>query len=524
MSTKKPYTVHEVQGRPAAAASADDRPGGGRPGRRWTRVALWGGLGFIVLLAVVAGGSYLWFRAEVAGANKRVSEEVRAALAATPTSDPAAQTEDTAPPSGMNLLLLGSDRREDDDQEFGRSDTIMVVHVDPDRDYLSVLSLPRDLRVEIAGHGANKLNTAYGYGGPALTIKTVEALTGLDIDHYLEIGFAAFEDLTDSLGGVYIDVDRTYYNDNTEWENIDIPAGYQLLNGADALDYVRFRHDRNADLGRMARQQRFLASVREQAMGWNLPFKLPGLVSALFDNVVTDLSANDVLKLAYWGVRLNGDRIRQITVMGETEVIDSTSFVILEEGALEKAVTTLLTAPDEEAGASTNGTVTVSPGSTAIDPRVPAGATPAGIPDAAVWRQVADMVSFPVQAPSYIPDTFAYVGRVPSEGPTYAIQVDGGTEPAFRMMYQRTTEEGIHTDNYMGITETTWTEAPAAGKGREVERNGTVFTVVGTHGKVERVWWKADGVLYWVSNTVTYFLSEEEMLAVAESMIPIPPG
>ncbi len=147
----------------------------------------------------------------------------------------------------------------------------------------------------------NKLNYSFAVGGAALTIKTVEQLTGVDIDHYLEVDFNAFKDITDSLGGVYVDVDQRYYNDNPEFELIKLAPGYQLLKGDDALDYVRYRHDLNLDFGRMERQQTFLTAMREQAMGWDLPLKLPGLVGAMFSNVTTDLGANDFIRLAYWG-------------------------------------------------------------------------------------------------------------------------------------------------------------------------------------------------------------------------------
>jgi len=520
VSSEKRYTVYQVSGAP--------EPSEGRPvrRRRWLQAALWTGLGLVVVVVAVLGGSYLWFCAQVSDANRRVSAEVRTALSADLDSGSQTLTEDQELPTGMNLLLLGSDRRNNDDAVFGRSDTLMLVHIDPDHDYLSLLSLPRDLRVEIPGHGFNRLNAAYAFGGPALAIRVVEKLTGVDLDHYLEIGFSAFEDLTDALGGVYIDVDRTYFNDNQEWEKIDLPAGYQLLHGADALDYVRFRHDRNGDLGRMARQQRFLSAVREQAMGWNLPLKIPGLVSALFDNVTTDLGANELIKLAYWAVGLEGERIRQVTVFGDSQLIGGSSYVVLEDAVIKKAVSKFLTAPTPgESLATTDGQSGETSSTTpAAIPIIPADASPSTIPDASVWREIANKVPFAVRAPAYLPPEFEYAGRRPADGGTYDIKVGSGTKPAFRVMYRRVTSEGVRTDSYMGITATTWTEAPAASKGRRVEHKGTVFTVVGSHDKVERVWWKADGVLYWVSNTVTYWLSEEQMLAVAFSTIAIPPG
>jgi LCP family protein required for cell wall assembly len=128
--------------------------------------------------------------------------------------------------------------------------------------------------VEVPGHGFHKVNAAYAFGGAALAIETVQNLTGVDVDHYLEIDFSAFKDITDSVGGVYVDVDRRYYYDGLDYENIKLAPGYQLLSGDAALDYVRFRHDQNTDFGRLERQQRFLRAMREQAMGWDLPLKV----------------------------------------------------------------------------------------------------------------------------------------------------------------------------------------------------------------------------------------------------------
>ena len=103
----------------------------------------------------------------------------------------------------MDILLLGSDKRAG--VPGGRSDTIMLVHVDSAKNFVSLLSLPRDLRVDIPGHGLGKLNTAYAYGGAALAIRAVKRATGVNIDHYLQVDFQAFQQLADHLGGVYID-------------------------------------------------------------------------------------------------------------------------------------------------------------------------------------------------------------------------------------------------------------------------------------------------------------------------------
>ena len=112
----------------------------------------------------------------------------------------------------MNVLLLGSDIRPDEEEKYGRSDTLMLLHVDPDADYVSVLSLPRDLRVYLNDlHGYQKINAAYAYGGDALAITTVQELTGLKINHFVNVNFDAFRAVTTALGGIYVDVDRRYY-------------------------------------------------------------------------------------------------------------------------------------------------------------------------------------------------------------------------------------------------------------------------------------------------------------------------
>ncbi|MBN1320646.1 MAG: LCP family protein [Thermoleophilia bacterium] len=581
-----------------------------------------------MLLLGAAGGSYLWFRSQVAGANERVPDEVRAVLTDKPSSTAtttattarrADSTTTTAPesPSAMHLLVLGSDHREDEEGEPSRSDTIMLVNIDPDHDYLSVMSIPRDLRVNVPGYGFNKINYAYFAGGPALTIKTVEQLTGIDINHYLEIDFNAFRDITDSIGGVYVDVDRRYYNDNPNYELMKLAPGYQLLDGDHALDYVRYRRDKNLDFGRMERQQVFLTAVREQAMGWDLAFKLPGVVSALFSNVTTTLSANEVLKLTWWGVRLDGGKMRRVTIVGDAHEQDGVSYVFVDDEGIAAAVNDFLTVPDGSvpatsgssgsapgsnsttlvaapslkglevdvlnangrageaaaagqwlgslgaevvtvgnAGMSVDRTSVEYPSGKADEGELVAGvlqtdssdwndarervtiilgddfalpsdyALPPGpntISGAGGWKKIAGMVPFAVRGPAHIPEGYFFVERMPVEGATYDIDGDDdGDKPAFKMLY-RLKQHGQWMDQYMGITETTWLDAPAACDGRKVERGGTTFTIVGTADKVERVWWKADSVLYWVSNTLFHLLSGEELLAVAESMILIPP-
>src|SRR3954453_149316 len=152
----------------------------------------------------------------------------------------------------QTILLVGSDRRHGD-KKLGlkpRSDTIMIVRLDPGKG-VALLSLPRDLKVDIPGHGTDKINTAYPFGGPKLTIKTVKQLTGLAINHYVDVSFRGFAQGVDALGCVYVDVDRRYFNDNagagygTNYAVINVQPGYQKMCGNKALEYVRYRHTDN---------------------------------------------------------------------------------------------------------------------------------------------------------------------------------------------------------------------------------------------------------------------------------------
>ena len=172
---------------------------------------------------------------------------------------------------GTNWLVVGSDSREDltpaEREKLatgyaagGRTDTIMLVHTGGGK--TSLISLPRDSYVPIDGHGRNKLNAAFAFGGPALLVRTVEQATGVRIDHYAEIGFAGFAQMVDAVGGVRICVAQAIDDGNA---GLNIPAGCQTLNGEQALGYVRTRKFATGDLERVQHQRQFLAALLSKA-------------------------------------------------------------------------------------------------------------------------------------------------------------------------------------------------------------------------------------------------------------------
>ncbi|MER7764939.1 LCP family protein [Streptomyces sp. NPDC097619] len=212
---------------------------------------------------------------------------------------------------GLNVLLVGTDGRDKITQEDKReyrlggapchcTDTIMLVHISADRERASVISLPRDSYAEVPAHTDQssgkhhgphpvKLNAAYAEGGPNLTVRTVENMTRVKIDHYLEIDFTSFMKTVDAMGGVEICTAKPMRDSYT---GLDLLPGTHRLTGGQALQYVRSRHiDGAADLGRMQRQQRFLAAVIKQATTGGVllnPVKFKELSSTLLGSVRAD--------------------------------------------------------------------------------------------------------------------------------------------------------------------------------------------------------------------------------------------
>jgi LCP family protein required for cell wall assembly len=606
--TDKPYTVYTVEKRRR---------------RRWPRVLLITLLLFVALVAMAAGGIYLWLDLKVSKTNSGPNTDaINKILITKPVASAGTEPTVVEPPNAQNILLIGSDNREAEGEKYGRSDTLMLVHIDPEQNFVSVLSLPRDLRVEIPGYGVQKINAAYAIKGAELSIKTVQSVTGVDLDHYVNVDFDAFRQLTTELGGVYVDVDRRYYYVGDNYETINIWPGYQALAGENALDYVRFRHDDNNDFGRIQRQQRFLRAAKEQVSTWDTALKIPSLVNVLARNVTTDMSTNQVLRLAVWGMRLQGGRVQQVELAATTEDIGGGSYVIASDDAIREAVRDLMAppaasgaAPDTtESGSSTTGTTAGGDGPTttigapagtvaekvdlsgiAIDVRngngrpgeaaaaaswlrdlgaevgtvgnassadvstsrvvyhkgdknsatrvaqalggnrieldssveaitVVLGAdfavpkdfkgaiTIDDLPDKAEYIALRAVSRIPLMAPSYLPK-----GSERTDSRSYSIETDNGLKRAVKVVYASS-----EPDQPFGLMATTFTDATAASAGKEIVVDGVTYTVVTFGGKVERVWWKADGVLYWLSNTVSSALSLDEMVKTATGMVSVP--
>ena len=181
------------------------------------------------------------------------------------------------------IMIMGVDERDDD---VGRSDTLMVATLDPKKDQAALMSVPRDTRVKIKGHGWDKINAAYAYGsakggpeaGEKLAQRTVEDFLGVNMDHYVVVNIQAFQKIIDAIGGIDIDVEkRMYYED--PWDDdggliIDLQPGMQHMDGKTAVTYVRYR-DEEGDIGRIKRQQKFMKACMDKVTSPAIIPKLP---------------------------------------------------------------------------------------------------------------------------------------------------------------------------------------------------------------------------------------------------------
>ena len=244
------------------------------------------------------------------------------------------------PGEAMSILLIGSDKTKLPG-DTGRSDTQILVRLDPETKSISMFSLPRDLRVLIPDHGYDKMNTAYSYGGPPLAVRTFTELTGLTINHFVEVDFAGFWHVVNILGGVYIPIDHRYYvPESADYKSIDISPGYQLIRGHDALDYVRYRHDQLGDFTRMQRQQLFLREMQRQSTRWSGDWaKVISLIKAVTEETTSDIDSlkrlQPLIELIF---QVDTSRVYAAQLEGATPMIDGVSYVVPTQAEIDQAV------------------------------------------------------------------------------------------------------------------------------------------------------------------------------------------
>jgi LCP family protein required for cell wall assembly len=423
----------------------------------------------------------------------------------------------TDPGKPQTILILGSDHRPKNNGEGAsgaRSDTIMLVRLNPDKEATAIMSLPRDLKVQIPGHGVEKINAAYEYGGPALTLETVQDLTGLPINHVVNVTFKGFWRAVNAIGCVYTDVDRDYFNDSAEFTFIDIDPGYQRLCARQALQYVRFRHF-DTDLVRSARQQDFLRQMKQQVTYTELIKNRDRLVKIFGRNTATDAtlrSRSEVLRLVKLAVFSAGQPIQEIHFEGEI----GPSFVEASNAQVKKLVQRFLNVQE-------------SPGPRGKAPEERPARKPKqrqrradrsiGVYDASGLGEDQGLQavqagaggSLPVLYPTLLLNSsqFSQPPRVYKlRGP------DGERYGAYRMVMNRTNANG----DYYGLQGTTWKSPPILDSPTEKRTvGGRQYELHFAGDRLRLVAWRTPKAAYWVSNTLLQTLTAKQMMAIARS-------
>ena len=412
----------------------------------------------------------------------------------------------------QTIMLIGSDERprwSPNWEDKARSDSILLVRLDPARGATAIMSLPRDLKVTVPGRGTRKLNNAYEEGGPKLTLETVKNLTGLRINHVINVDFDGFQRGVNALGCIYVDIDRRYFNDNSgseDYATIDVPPGYQRMCGKDSLDYVRHRHDDN-DLVRAARQQEYFRQVKQQVSVGDLISDRQRLIQIFGRYSSSDVrSRAEVVRLAKLAVSLAGRPVQEVHFKGEL----GATYVTASSAAIRELTREFLGVK------ATKG----PRGEAREEPRPPRARrrrrAPVPLEDTSVEGRLQGIAARRggARIPVYYPTSRAPRSRFAGQPRAYALKApDGRPYSSYRMVLK-----AHEIGQYYGVQGTAWKEPPIlSGPAEERRRGGRTFEVFKDGDRVRLVAWRTDEGAYWISNTLFQSLSEGQMLAIAES-------
>ncbi|WP_459501843.1 LCP family protein [Bacillus sp. C1] len=258
----------------------------------------------------------------------------------------------------FNVLIMGIEDYATDGQN-GRTDSLMLAKIDPQTKSVSLMSIPRDSRVTIAGKNKkDKINAAHAYGGERMAIDTVELFFGVPVDHYIKIDFKGFKGIVDAVGGITVDVpfDFEERSDIDYYKLIQFKQGKQELNGEEALAYVRMRkQDPNGDYGRAARQRQVLAAVAHKLNSASTVFKIKDLTEVVGKYIKTDIPVSDGLSLYSKFAGFDPSTIQTIKLEGADKKINDIYYFIPDEKSVQN-VRNILSKNLEQDKTNTNAT------------------------------------------------------------------------------------------------------------------------------------------------------------------------
>jgi polyisoprenyl-teichoic acid--peptidoglycan teichoic acid transferase len=329
------------------------------PGRRsWKLVTLLALIGLIVLVIVWGVVGFFAFQDGVSAANKRLPVSARRALS---------KSNGFLFSHATTILLLGIDSSSAAARSGDRhSDSIMIVRTDPSHHRLAYLSIPRDLLVSIPTVGTSKINAAYQYGGPALAIKTIEAFTGIPIDHIVIVNFDGFKQLINAEGGITVDVPENILSNRfdcpyatqarcLQWPGWRFHKGVQHMSGERALIYSRIRENQlnpaDNDLTREARQQAVIQAAEAKLLSFSTLVSLPFDGNSLFAPLATDLSPFQLLQLGWVKFRSSNSHALYCRLGGNAADVGGSSVLLpSEDNRATLAMWAGLAAPEPPVG------------------------------------------------------------------------------------------------------------------------------------------------------------------------------
>ncbi|HWM64751.1 MAG TPA: LCP family protein [Solirubrobacterales bacterium] len=448
----------------------------------------------------------------------------------------------------QNILILGSDKRASEPEDPGRSDTTILLRLDPDNDAIALMSIPRDLKVEIPGVGTEKFSAAFAYGGPKLTLQVVKELTGLPINHIVNVDYLGFVRAVYAIGCVYVDIDRRYYHSNEEsseqYAEINVQPGYQLMCGKRALEYVRFRHT-DTDLVRAARQQDFLSAARQRVPISDLALDVLGegdLIDIFTEYTSSDISDTksmiEVMKLL---IASRNAEINEVDFPAEL----GPSFVYASPEVIQGAVDQFLGIEasggprgslEEADGGSKpkrkgkgKGRKKAKRGKSKPKPQVKAkrpgddglvSAHEAGELEAkAVTRKVSH--GFPVFYPTRLPPGAAYVESNPylhvQDPRVYHFKdPDDNRHGAYRMVLTLELPDGVHYFGVQGIQG--WSDPPIlSGPSITQTIRDREYEIFLDGDRIRLIAWHRGDNTYWIANSLLRVLTNDQMVGMARS-------
>lgn len=412
--------------------------------------------------------------------------------------------EPTNPGKPQTVMLLGSDARKAD-PENERSDTLMLVRLDPSKGQIAQLSFPRDLKVEIPGHGPDKLNAAYAIGGVNLSLKVIKQMTGIKVNHVVNINFRGFKDVVNAIGCVYYDVDRRYYHSNIglapsqQYAEIDVPPGYQRLCGQKGLDLVRFRHD-DGDFVRIARQQSFIREARRTIGTKRLFEDRDKLIKIYAKYTTSDIrSTKSLLRLVKLVLASAGDPFHSVKLNADIEG----SYVVASQEEINRAVEEFMgRGVKKQKKRKKKKKIARSKARSDLE-----NGTAAGIEQAAF---AVPRVGFPVMYPKMRMRGSQYQGT-PRVYPYF-----GSDDRKYMgVKFVLKTSDG----SYYGVMETSWRSPPILHEPSETRKiHGRRYMLYFDRSKLRIVAFRTKRAVYWVSNTLENKLTSKEMIKIAASL------